>query len=234
MIGYYGFPDPDDIAMIRQRYEGPFIDLDIDYGKMDPDYLSRSSCRIVRNIIANAIEMKGQLDLVIASVGPEKCDGGRYAAHILQREGIAVLESQNLRRRKCPLKLSVAKMPLREKVERIMNSIIESDETIAEPCVPTCGFWGVPPNDLRVLDVFPETTHVFGWTRCVEAGVPSDLNYEMEVPSDLPIIFFAQSFCSKSNLGRLLAEQNRGLYIDCDDRATRSVLARIEAFLALG
>ena len=98
---------------------------------------------------------------------------------------------------------------------------------------PKFGFWGVPPNDLEVLKLFPDETHVYGWTRCVEAQVPADIELEMYVEPDVPTVFYAQAFCSKTQLAKYLANKYNGLYIDIDDYATNSVKAKIEAFLRL-
>ena len=97
----------------------------------------------------------------------------------------------------------------------------------------TPGFWGVPPNDLSILNLFPDTTHVYGWTRCVEAGTPADLDLEMYVNPNVPTVFYAQAFCSKAQLAKYLADKYNGLYIDIDDYASSSVKAKIEAFLRL-
>ena len=95
------------------------------------------------------------------------------------------------------------------------------------------GFWGVPPNDLDILKLFPDDTHVYGWIRCVEAGVPADLDLEMYVDEDVPTVFYAQAFCAKSQLAKYLADKYNGLYIDIDDYASNSIKAKVEAFLRL-
>ena len=137
-------------------------------------------------------------------------------------------------------------MPLYEKVTSITDSIInpkilEKSYTKAE--IPkentsnsplfTPGFWGVPPNDLEILKLFPNTTHVYGWVRCVEAGTPADLDLEMYVNPNVPTVFYAQAFCSKSQLAKYLADKYNGLYVDIDDYASSSIKAKIEAFLRL-
>ena len=81
--------------------------------------------------------------------------------------------------------------------------------------------------------MFPDDTHVYGWTRCVEAGCPANLELEMCVDAGVPTVFYAQSFCSKTQLAKYLADKYNGLYIDVDDYATKSTIAKIEAFLKL-
>ena len=98
---------------------------------------------------------------------------------------------------------------------------------------PQFGFWGVPPNDLSILEIFPDNTHVFGWTRCVEAKNPGNIELEMLVEKDLPTVFFAQTFCAKNQLAKYLANEYNGLYIDIDGTPTNSIKAKIEAFLRL-
>ena len=128
-------------------------------------------------------------------------------------------------------------MPLYDKVTTITANITATSpahlpEKFRE--VPAkFGFWGVPPNDLEVLRLFPDETHVYGWTRCVEAKVPADLELEMFVDPDVPTVFYAQAFCSKTALAKYLANKYNGLYIDIDDYATNSIKAKIEAFLRL-
>ncbi len=66
--------------------------------------------------------------------------------------------------------ISISNLPLKEKIEKITANIIEEkDYSYLPESKPQFGFWGVPPNDLSILEIFPDNTHVFGWTRCVEA-----------------------------------------------------------------
>ena len=69
-------------------------------------------------------------------------------------------------------------------------------------CEPKFAFWGVPPNDFSILDLFPNETHLLGWTRCVEAGVPADIELEMFVEPEVPTVFYAQAFCAKAQLAK--------------------------------
>ena len=135
-------------------------------------------------------------------------------------------------------------MPLYEKITTITADIIKPiprilphaiipEDNTSKNSLFTPGFWGVPPNDLEILKLFPDTTHVYGWTRCVEAGTPADLDLEMYVNPKVPTVFYAQAFCSKAQLAKYLADKYNGLYIDIDDYASNSVKAKIEAFLRL-
>jgi hypothetical protein len=103
-----------------------------------------------------------------------------------------------------------------------------------ESCRPTAGFWGVPPRDFSILSGFPDTTHVYGWTRCMENKTPANQELEIHINTEVPTIFFAQSFCAKTALAHHLAEKHpRALYLDCDVSAGSSTRAKIEAFLEL-
>ncbi len=144
------------------------------------------------------------------------------------------------------IRISRAKLPLLDKITKITAGIIDSkvwekeyshaeipeENTSSNPQF-TPGFWGVPPNDIEVLKLFPDTTHVYGWTRCVEAGCPANLDLEMYVNPNVPTVFYAQAFCSKSQLAKYLADKYNGLYIDIDDYASNSIKAKVEAFLRL-
>ena len=102
-----------------------------------------------------------------------------------------------------------------------------------KPTKAKFGFWGVPPNDLSILDLFPEGTEVFGWTRAVEAKYPADYGIETYVDKDLPTVFFTQAFCSKTLIAKELANKYNGLFIDIDSIPSNSAKAKIEAFLKL-
>ena len=135
--------------------------------------------------------------------------------------------------------LCESKGSLKKRIVRTMEAIIEpltSDEkrqAIADRCEPTHGFWGTPPHPIEVLDLFPKTTHVFGWTRCVEQGRPADLDLEITVPDGLPIVFFSQGFCAKSMLAKHLAHKHQGMCVDVHDTLGAATMAKIEAFIRL-
>ena len=238
VIGYFGFPRRRLLAAARRRLPGArLVDLDLPLGLPDAGLLPAAGCRIIANIVDNAVALGPRLRLVVAAVGEGKCDRGRHAAFLLSGMGIEVIESRFPAEEweDRPLSWSRARGPLREKVLRIMDTVVDPSppDPLPEPCEATHGFWGVPPNDLALLDVFPETTHVYGWTRCVEAGRPSDLELEFFVDPGVPTVFFAQSFCAKQDVAHALAERHGGLAIDCHREVNDSILAKIEAFIRL-
>jgi len=239
VIGYYGFPRRSALRDARERF-GPhlaLVDLDVGRGAPDSGILPATTCRIIMNIMDNAMDLGDRLVAIVAAVGEDKCDRGRHAAFLLRRLGFTVIESrfpdEELENR--PLIYSRARLPLAEKINEIMGTVVDPSPPARplEPCAPTHGFWGVPPHDFRILDLFPPTTHVYGWVRCVEAGRPSDLELECAVDAGVPTVFFSQSFCAKQDLAHDLAGRCRGLAVDCHREINDSILAKVEAFLKL-
>jgi len=235
MIGYYGCPPRALLARHAAASGASPVDLDIDAGYPDPLILPRTTCQIIKNIIANAVRLRGQLSLIIASVGPEKCDGGRYAAQLLAAMGFRVIEAEYEQAGPPgPVKIALSGLPLREKIIRIMDTVHTASREAYPPVAPRVGFWGVPPSDMRILDLFPDDTHVYGWTRCVEARAPADAVLEWYVDPAVPTVFYAQGFCQKAALARFLAERHSGLFVDAVERhISASTRAKIEAFLWL-
>lgn len=238
-IGFWGYPPPDLIAELKQKYpNSEWIDLDFDNSNFVPDsgILPESYCKIIKQIINNSIYYRQDLNLIVAPVGKDKCDSGWFAARVLKDMGFNVLETkfENFDYRR-DIVISTSNMPLYDKITSITANIVNPKPMpdVYKKVNPKFGFWGVPPNDLEVLKLFPDETHVYGWTRCVEAGVPADIELEMYVEPDVPTVFYAQAFCSKTQLAKYLANKYNGLYIDIDDYATNSVKAKIEAFLRL-
>jgi hypothetical protein len=235
LIGYWGCPPRSIIDDYRDSFRLRFIDLDEDMGFPSSSILPEAFCKIITNIINNAIALKDRLEVIIAAVGEDKCDSGRFAAKILKDMGFNIVETRNEDNTfSREIKIATSTLPLVEKVERIMNTVIEENNREYKYVEPTHGFWGVPPNDFKILEVFPDSTHVHGWTRCVEAGRPADLDLEMDVEENIPVVFYSQAFCGKQQLAKYLAGKYRGLYIDADRYATASIIAKIEAFLKLG
>lgn len=245
-IGFWGVPNPKIVEdLIKQYPNRKWIDLDIDFGYPETNILPDSYCKIIKNIINNSIGMRDELEVIAAPIGKDKCDSGWFAAKVLKDLGFSVIESifEDITDRREPV-ISTSNLPLFDKVNLIMNNLSPSfsitkniSNTIVKnkfkKCTPEFGFWGVPPNDLEILKLFPATTHVYGWTRCAEMNVPADIDLEMFVDENVPTVFYAQAFCSKCQLAKYLADKYNGLYIDIDDFASNSVRAKIEAFLRL-
>lgn len=234
-IGYYGCPPRQVFAKIGRTY--PFdelIDLDIDMKAPPTGMVPDAYCQIVTNIVDNALYLKDDLRLIIAAVGEDKCDGGRFAALILKDLGLPLMEVRNPETERQPVSIATSGLSLIEKVNRIIDGVRAPEKVRYQPVKPKFGYWGVPPHDMHLLELFPDKTHVYGWTRCVEAGVPADLELEMLVDEGVPTVFYAQTFCQKTALARYLAEKHDGLYIDCDGPLTNSVIAKVSAFIRMG
>ncbi len=239
LIGYYGFPLRRLMGQARDKY-GPgltVIDLDVDYGAPDSGLLPVTTCRIISNIMNNAVILRDRLAVIVAAVGEGKCDRGRNISFLLKGQGFNVVESRFEKEvwEERALVYSVGIGTLSERINRIMGSVVDPAPVpdAPEPCHPTHGFWGVPPNDYRVLELFPPTTHIYGWTRCVEAGRPSDMGMESFVDEGVPTVFFTQSFCAKQDLAHYLAEKYGGIEVDCHREINDSILAKVEAFIKL-
>jgi len=242
VIGFWGVPPRDVLEAVDRKHDGlEFFDLDVFYSAPKSGAVPDAFCHIIRNCVDNAAALGDQLRCVVAATGAEKCDAGRFAARMVS--GVVSGEVMSVKNEEPapssqPL-LCESKGPLKKRIVRIMNSIIEPlDErertsAFMVRCEPTHGFWGTPPHPIEMLDLFPDTTHVFGWTRCVEQGCPADLEAEMTVPEGLPIIFFSQGFCAKSILARQLAESYGGMHVDVHDSMGAASIAKIEAFIRL-
>ena len=235
IIGFWGYPNPDLIEKYKKLYPNAiWIDFDIDYGLTKQDILPESYCAIIKNIINCAFYYKNQLLVILAPIGKDKCDSGWFAYEILKDMGYPVVSSVfEETKYKKEVKISTSTLPLRQKVELITKGIYEPQVLELEQCRAKFGFWGVPPNDLSILELFPDETHLYGWTRCVEAMAPADIELEMYIDINVPTVFYSQSFCSKAQMAKYLADKYNGLYIDIDDTVTNSTKAKIEAFLRL-
>lgn len=235
IIGFWGYPHPDLIKEYKALYpDAHWVDLDIDTGFKKLDILPDAYCKIIKNIINGAFHYRDRLIAILAPTGRDKCDSGMFAYEILKDLKFNVIRSifeETTFKRE--VKISTSDLPLRQKVELITKGIYEVQEPKAAQCKAKFGFWGVPPDDLSFLELFPNETHLFGWTRCVEACAPGDTELEMYVEPGVPTVFYAQSFCSKSQPAKYLADKYDGLYIDIDDVVTNSVKAKTEAFLRL-
>ena len=232
-IGFWGYPNPQIVSEVKSKYpNAKWIDLDIDFSYPKTNILPEAYCKIIRNIIDNSFFIKP--DLIIAPIGKDKCDSGWFASKILKEKGFNVITTifEDLEPKR-EIKICKSNLSLYDKITTITDNIIEYNPPQIELCDAKFGFWGVPPNDLELLKLFPKETHVYGWIRCVEAGTPADLDLEMFVDENIPTVFYAQAFCAKSQLAKYLADKYNGLYIDIDDYASNSIKAKVEAFLKL-
>jgi len=148
---------------------------------------------------------------------------------------IPVIRTENQDRERLGNPACFSGLSLLEKFQRITAGVKSPDPADdPPPCQPTAGFWGVPPRDFSILALFPPTTHIYGWTRCMENKTPADQALEAYFNPSIPTVFFAQSFCAKTALARHLAGKHpRALCLDIDITAGASAKAKIQAFLEL-
>jgi len=229
------------LSVIRQlEAEGAeIIDLDmplpgVSLPKM-ASCLPEVYCAILRTVAANAVALRPQR--IFIDVGRGKCDGATHVAtilrHVLPASEVIAVENHDSEPFSTPRCLT--KMPLLDKMQAITASVLSS---AAHPsfaaCRPTAGFWGVPPRDFSLLKLFPDTTHVFGWARCMENKTPDNSMLEEFFDPEIPTVFFTQSFCAKSALARHLAGKHPcALLVDSDVSASNSGRAKVQAFLEL-
>jgi len=236
-VGIVGVPP---LAVISELNSSGcrIIDLDEPQVQMAIDqsapYLPKVYCAILRTVVLNAMHL--DLDRIYIDVGPGKCDGALHVATILEDVlRIPVITTRNQDDRSFGIPFCRTRMPLFDKFIAITRRV-QSDALAPDlpPCQPQAAFWGVPPRDFSILSLFPDTTHIYGWTRCMENKTPANLELEMHVNPDVPTVFFAQSFCAKNGLAHHLARLHpRALLLDCDVTAGNSARAKIEAFLQL-
>ncbi len=238
-VGIVGIP-PLEIIKELHRKKVEIIDLDEPQIQASLEltaaHLPRVYCAILRTVILNAMHL--ELDRIYIDVGPGKCDCALHVSTILRDMlAIPVIPTRNQDMNSIGFPLCRTRMPLMDKMLAItggVRSITGKEQEKYPPCRPTAGFWGVPPRDFNLLTLFPDTTHIYGWTRCMENKTPSDLVLESQINPEVPTVFFAQSFCAKTALARHLADRHpRGLYLDCDVTAGSSARAKIEAFFEL-
>jgi hypothetical protein len=237
-VGIVGVPP---LAVIKQlETEGDTIfDLDEPLVKKDIElassYLPRVFCAILRTVVINAVSLKP--DKIYIDVGPGKCDCALHTATILTDilPKTTIITTRNQDQIDFGTPICTSRMPLLGKISLITRSVQSAKPYQDRPaCTPTAGFWGVPPRDFSLLNLFPETTHVYGWSRCMENKTPDNQQMEELFNPDIPTVFFAQSFCAKTALAQHLASRHpHGLYVDCDVTAGNSAKAKIQAFLEL-
>lgn len=237
IVGIAGVP-PWDIMKEYIDAGAELVDLDepMDGIAVSDDHLPGVYCSILKRVVSNIIALcaAGKLDQVLAGTGECKCDGMRYIANWIESTSdILVSKVHNMNMVNSGTSVSTSSLPLLEKVELIVNSVFRSlpDGIELVETTPKFGFWGVPPFDFSVLSAFPDGTHVYGWTRCMENKTPANHELEMFVDKDVPIVFFAQSFCQKSSLAFSLAKKHDGLFVEADKAVSKSTRAKIEAYI---
>ncbi len=236
--GIVGIP-PLSVMELLSTPEFTIFDLDEPQGKIDIEtaspFLPRVYCGILRTVIANSLAIRP--DIIYIDTGSGKCDCAVHTATVLEDmlPGTQIVRTKNQDSTDFGTPLCKTRMNLLEKMVAITATVQNTAPYQELPsCEPTAGFWGVPPRDFSILNLFPDTTHIYGWARCMENKTPDNLDLELQYNPDIPTVFFAQSFCAKTALARHLAGKHpHGLYVDCDVTAGNSAKAKIQAFLEL-
>jgi len=238
VTGIVGVP-PLEIMVKLASDKSRVVDLDEPQGRIDLEaaspFLPRVYCGILRTVIANSLAVRP--DVIYIDTGAGKCDCAVHTATVLEDilPDCKIIRTKNQDSKDFGIPLCRARMNLIEKMSAITSGIqcVTSDQKIVS-CEPTAGFWGVPPRDFSLLNLFPDTTHIYGWARCMENKTPDNIELEHHYNPEIPTVFFAQSFCAKTALARHLAGKHpHGLYLDCDVTAGSSAKAKIQAFLEL-
>ena len=238
-VGIVGIPP---LAVIRRLNAGGarIYDLDEPLVRADMElttpHVPRVYCAILRTVVLNALHLP--LDMIFIDVGQGKCDCALHVSSVLRDMlPIPVIRTRNGDMTPFGHPICTTRMNLLEKLQKITAGVQSSapyDKQDYPPCPPTAGFWGVPPRDFGLLALFPDTTHVYGWTRCMENKTPADTELETVFNPLVPTVFFAQSFCAKTALAKLLATKHpKALYLDVDVTCSSSTRAKVQAFLEL-
>jgi len=232
-IGFAGCP-PEEVLAPRRSQE--LIDLDnlVEGVELRSEaLLPRTSCRIIRRILDNALAL--DLDEIVLDEGLGKCDAARGLAQLLDDLlDIPILRTQNDNREGVGTPICDSSLPVRAKIELILDGLLgpsAAPSPLRREPNPRAAIWGVPAADLSVYELFPDGAQVLGWTRCLENRTPADWELEMYVPQGVPTVFFAQTFCPKNVVALHLAREYRGLHVDADGVLSQPVKAKIEAFL---
>lgn len=237
-VGIVGVPP---LEIIRQINSAGLSIVDLDEPQVKKDielaspHLPRVYCAILRTVIVNSLTLSPET--IYIDVGPGKCDCALHTATVLK--GILphteVIETRNHDSTDYGTPLCKTEMNSISKMQHITKGVQSAEQYEDLPaCVPTVGFWGVPPRDFSILSPFPDTTHFYGWTRCMENKTPDKKEMEEHINMEIPTVFYAQSFCAKSALAKHLANTHpHALYLDCDVTAGSSAKAKIQAFLEL-
>ncbi len=237
-IGIVGIPPLEIIDKLESDsstlydLDEPIVIKDIEIAS---PFIPQVYCAILRTVIVNTLTLKP--DTIYIDVGPGKCDCALHTATILEDilPETTIVRTRNQDRKDYGTPVCSTRMNVFDKMSAITLSVQSSKaHQPLSPCKPTAGFWGVPPRDFSLLQLFPDTTHIFGWARCMENKTPDNKVLEEYFNPEVPTVFFAQSFCAKTALARHLANRHpHALYLDCDVTAGSSAKAKIQAFLEL-
>ncbi|MEN8199740.1 MAG: hypothetical protein ABFR63_06660, partial [Thermodesulfobacteriota bacterium] len=197
-VGIVGIP-PLSIMEKLESSEVELFDLDEPQGRVDLEsaspFLPRVYCGILRTVVANSLAIRPET--IYIDTGPGKCDCAVHTAIVLEDmlPESRIVKCRNQDDIAYGTPLCRTRMDLLEKMVAITASVQSTSPYLELPaCRASAGFWGVPPRDFSLLSLFPDTTHVYGWARCMENKTPDNLELEQYFNPDIPTVFFAQSF----------------------------------------
>jgi hypothetical protein len=230
-IGFAGCPPEEALAGLRGE---ELIDLDNLIEGVEArseSLLPRTTCRIIRRILDNALAL--HLDEIVIDEGYGKCDAARGLADLLEDVlAIPVLRTHNDNMAGVGTPICDSDLPVLQKMELILDGLVKPQPHDLRPQPqPPAALWGVPAADFALYRLFPDGTQLLGWTRCLENRTPADWELEHYVPEGVPTVFFTQTFCAKNVAAAHLARKHHGLYVDLDGILSQPVRAKIEAFL---
>lgn len=192
-VGIVGVPP----LSVMKSLAAPHItifDLDEPQGRIDIEtaspYLPRVYCGILRTVIANSLLIRP--DIIYIDTGPGKCDCAVHTATVLEDTlpETRIVRTKNQDRTDFGTPLCKTRMNLLEKMQAITASVqAPMPYKKLHPCEPVAGFWGVPPRDFSLLNLFPDTTHVYGWARCMENKTPDNMELELHYNPNVPTVF---------------------------------------------
>jgi hypothetical protein len=242
-IGFVGVPPLELINKYKSSFpSSEWIDLDVPRPdinrKNSMTYLPETTCSVIQTILSNITALKPEI--LLAPTGASKCDSMRFLIPIIKMalKEVEIIECENDDKKNFGHPICTSGLPLTRKFDLITANVTNTDPRSTDHIAlqktkPVAGFWGVPPYDFSILKLFPNNTHVFGWTRCMENKTPHNLELELYVEPGLPTVFFSQSFCQKNILAKELASIHKGLYVEVDGVMDKSTQAKITAFLEL-
>jgi hypothetical protein len=232
-IGFAGCPPEEVLAPLRGE---KLVDLDNlveGVAHRSEALLPRTTCRIIRRILDNALALG--LDEIVIDEGYGKCDTARGLADVLEELlDIPIIRTRNESRISAGTPISDSELPLVRKIELILDGLVRppvAAHGYAPQAHPPAAIWGVPAADFAIYQLFPDGAQVLGWTRCLENRTPADWEVESYVPEGVPTVFLAQTFCPKNVVAAHLARKHNGLHVDVDGALSQPVRAKVEAFL---
>ena len=181
IVGFWGYPDPEIIKKVKLEYpNAEWVDLDVDFNADDKYILPDAYCKIIKNIINNSFKFNPVK--ILAPIGKEKCDSGWFAAKLLKEYGFNVIETiYEQKEHKNPINICSSNLPLFKKVDTVMNNIITPKQFNLPQTKPQFGFWGVPPNDMEILNLLFYANYMLAKANICEYNIKDTLEIAQKI-----------------------------------------------------